>query len=218
MNHFLSLTLLLRQNLNEWGYAWPRGIAANYNGNFKPLLNANAVNVVLGNSVLHHILEYETGLAHWGAVLDSPGIMIFGEPIKEGWVYWTSIVLSVLQAYNMNGLKLSSQTVNILLRHSKAITQRITNSGNRELLETLDDKHMFSPLKMMEVAGHLKMSLSIHKVKRNLFGLMVVRMKRIGISNDDIDTIMRYVKEIVPAGLEDTWMSDFAAFFVFKKG
>jgi 2-polyprenyl-3-methyl-5-hydroxy-6-metoxy-1,4-benzoquinol methylase len=80
---FSSLATTLRANLNQWGYRWPSGVAALYNANNKSLLGGGSVNVVIGNSVLHHILEYEQALSHWCDLLDSPGIMMFGEPIKE---------------------------------------------------------------------------------------------------------------------------------------
>jgi len=214
---FSSLAVQLRQSLNAWDYRWPKGVAANYNANCAPLLRPGAVNVILGNSVLHHILDYECGLEHWREVLDTPGIMIFGEPIKEGWVYWTSLVLAVLQAWRGGTVELAQKSADTLERHSRIMRERIANHDNRSYLAGLDDKHMFSPLKMMALADRLHMSLSVHKLSRDVLQLMRIRLERIGVAETDARTVLDYLREIVPVGIQDTAMSDFAAMFVFRK-
>jgi hypothetical protein len=97
------------------------------------------------------------------------------------------------------------------------MSQRLQNNQSKELLSSLDDKHMFSPLTMMRIADKLQLKLSIHKPSRDMIVLMKVRLQRLGIASEDLAEVVRYISEIVPPGIENTAMSDFMAVFSFAK-
>lgn len=214
---FPSLVDRLRAHLDDWGYSAPRGVAALYNGDAALKAPQNHFNLIIGNSVLHHVLDYDVSLEDWASKLASPGMIVFGEPIKEGWLYWTTLVKSVILAHEARKLKLSRRGISTFRRHHAVMELRLGNDDNRQRLKDEDDKYMFSPLTMLDIASKLDLRLKILKPKRDFKNQMRERMRRIGISDKDADAATAYMVPLLPAGLDGSAMSDFMAVFAFTK-
>ena len=108
----------------------PHGVAAIYDGNAPPLLKPESVNIIAGNSVLHHILHYEDSVRNWARLLSRPGLMMFGEPIKEGWAYWITIISLLVGLAQSDAIKISAKSQEILLRHRRMVEQRLSNPAD----------------------------------------------------------------------------------------
>ncbi len=87
--------------------------------------------------------------------------------------------------------------------------------GDAEFLSRQDDKHLFSALKMLEIANGLGMRLTVHNVDRDFFKMSETILRRRRICSDDVDLIMQHIRRILPAGLMKTAANDYRATYVF---
>jgi len=102
-----------------------------------------AFGLVLGRSILHHLLDYDVTLRQCHAMLKPGGAAVFFEPVLEG-----KIVLTLLMALMLR----CDETTDRLLSdtHREKIRQRVryqTKSAwhpqDRESLSRLEDKYIF---------------------------------------------------------------------------
>jgi len=216
---FVSLLQVLRKNLDAWGYAWPKGIVAAYDANSPSTIRPGAVNLVVGNAVLHHILAYQQCLTHLTEILDRPGLMMFVEPIHEAWAYWVTVVKSVLFAARGAGarLALSDKTRMMLQRHAQNLENRMSRKQDLAFLSTLEDKHFFSLPDLMEFAERNRLRFHCQKAGMDWLFLAKRRLDALSIEPKDADQICAFIAEVMPAGLGDTLMQEFTMTVCFYK-
>lgn len=59
---FVYLLPTLRCNLDRWGYEWPKGQVAAYDANYPANIKPESMDLVLSDSVLHHVLNWRESL------------------------------------------------------------------------------------------------------------------------------------------------------------
>ena len=105
---------------------------------------SGSFDAVLGNSVLHHVYDYETTLCELRRVLRHNGILVLGEPVLQGTVYIGLIARLMLQFADR------TKTIYLSGEERRALTDVATMAG-REFWQHIaarnrdnwNDKHLF---------------------------------------------------------------------------
>ena len=108
-------------------------------------------NLIVGNSVLHHLENFENTLRECKRVLKPGGACIFGEPILNSQSFMSLFCDLVLNISELKGDKLSKKEKLILSTISqKALTKRRhLEELNRSVLKKYEDKFQF-PVEYMK--------------------------------------------------------------------
>jgi ubiquinone/menaquinone biosynthesis C-methylase UbiE/uncharacterized protein YbaR (Trm112 family) len=118
----------------------------------EPHFRAEAFDLVMGRSILHHLVDYDTTLRHCHAILKPGGVAVFFEPVLEG-----KTVITLLLALMVRSDEVRSdpqftsderQRIRGVIRHqmkSKWYPQ------DREALSRLEDKYIFEIDEMKSV-------------------------------------------------------------------
>ena len=117
----------------------------------EPHFRPKAFDLVVGRSVLHHLLDYEQTLAHCRAMLRSGGAAVFCEPVLEGQTITTLFMALMLRCDDMAGGAYLSETDR---RHITGLIRNQTKSTflrDRESLSKVEDKYIFEIEKMKQV-------------------------------------------------------------------
>ncbi|MCF6252841.1 MAG: methyltransferase domain-containing protein [Methylococcaceae bacterium] len=227
---FTSLLGTLRNNMDSWGYEWPRGIVAAYDANYKINLMENSVNLVLGNSVLHHILHWEECLTDLSRILDKRGLMVFGEPSYESWSYIITIIRSLLQQHgrmqnktmsisrgSANDCYLSVKSHENLERFARNIEMRIKRRHDIEFLEKLEDKHLFSIPDLVEFANTQGLFFHIENMNEDFKKSFINKIKSQLETSDDVLIAKEFVENVIPSGISDCVLGNPFMVFSFYK-
>ena len=89
---YAALLGRLRANMDRWGLDEPVGLVAGMDADQEIGLRPGVVNVVIGHSVLHHVLDYRACIRRLAGLLDRPGVLLVYEPIKDGWAHHLSLI------------------------------------------------------------------------------------------------------------------------------
>lgn len=116
----------------------------------------NTFDAVIGNSVLHHFLDYQKCLATVHRILKKNGCAIFYEPVLQGKI-WVAFMLNLIckmdEVYKISVLtKAERQKIMQLVRHQ---TKDKEIRGDRERLAKMEDKYIFDINKMQRLATEL---------------------------------------------------------------
>lgn len=115
-----------------------------------------AFDVVVGNSILHHILDYRTLLSRLRYILRDGGVALFSEPCQQG----KSLVAFFLSLMVQHDRRSSNQVlrederkriegaVSVLMRERDV-------AGRPELKAAKEDKHIFMTSELAKMAGEL---------------------------------------------------------------
>jgi len=139
---YVQLLDVLRTNLDQFGLTESVGWVAGLNADLEIALQPKKFNVVIGHSVLHHVLDYKTLIKRLNGLLDTPGVMLFAEPLRDGWAYFLTIVKLILTQSDIFQISETSKTILAYMENN--LSQRITRADDREFLSTLEDKHIFA--------------------------------------------------------------------------
>jgi ubiquinone/menaquinone biosynthesis C-methylase UbiE/uncharacterized protein YbaR (Trm112 family) len=116
-----------------------------------PHFRPEAFDLVVGRSVLHHLLDYEQTIAHCHSVLRAGGAAVFYEPVLEGQTITTLFMALMLRCDEAtNGGQLSDmdrQHIRGLIRNQ----MKSTFLQDRESLSKVEDKYIFEIEKMKQV-------------------------------------------------------------------
>ena len=227
---FTSLLGTLRNNMDSWGYEWPRGIVAAYDANYKVNLMTNSVNLVLGNSVLHHILHWKECLSDLAGILDKRGLMLFGEPSYESWSYIITLIRAMLQqqahkqrsATSIFGIStknccLSKSSCENLERFVRNLEIRIKRKNDTEFLEKLEDKHLFSIPDLVEFDDSQDMYFHVENMKEDFKKSFINKIRSQLETNDDVKLAEEFVENVVPPGISDCILGNPFMIFSFYK-
>lgn len=187
---FESAAKTLRSNLNRWGYKAPKVVVGIYDGNKKPKIPAASVNVIFGHSVLHHVLHWRQMLDYMVNILDSPGILFFGEPFREPWMLTTIVAKIIVE----RGVSLP--TARKLGNFVSSIERRVDRSDDLEYLAQQQDKHLFSFSDIMEYAAANGLEIrfanregkSSRRMKSLLYGFVTDQER--SLVDDVVETIL----------------------------
>jgi ubiquinone/menaquinone biosynthesis C-methylase UbiE/uncharacterized protein YbaR (Trm112 family) len=113
---------------------------------------SEAFDLVVGRSVLHHLLDYQETLAQCCSALQPGGAAVFYEPVLEGKTITTLFMALMLRCDEMtNGGRLREvdrQLVRGLIRNQMKSTLM---PQDRESLSKIEDKYIFEIEKMKQV-------------------------------------------------------------------
>ncbi|MEI6798891.1 MAG: class I SAM-dependent methyltransferase [Pseudomonadota bacterium] len=205
---FPSLIPTLRQRLDEWGYAFPRGVAATWDANFPSILPQQAFTVIVGNSVLHHITRWREALDHSLCLLEDDGVLVFGEPNHETW----AVTVSFVRALNFSDA-LSAGTKLRLNAYIAGLEYRFRIKDNLEALSKLEDKHIFSFRELMEFARSRGVTLSINSQTTTFQKSFLAQVMPLMTTAEDGDYLRSFAKSVISPGIDGTLLSNF---FTFK--
>jgi ubiquinone/menaquinone biosynthesis C-methylase UbiE/uncharacterized protein YbaR (Trm112 family) len=145
----VSLKFLRSLTSRASGYSIPVSLVA-CDAN-EPHFRAEAFDLVVGRSVLHHLLDYDQTLAHCRVMLKSGGAAVFYEPVIEGQTITTLFMALMLRCDDMtSGAYLSEPD----RRHISGLIRNQTKSTflrDRESLAKVEDKYIFEIEKMKQV-------------------------------------------------------------------
>ena len=216
---FQSLLPQLRANLNYWGFPAPRGFVAAYDANHEVSIKKGKINLIIGNSVLHHIVHYRECLRRCAELLDTPGAAIFAEPTKDAWAFLLTVLRAVhhIGSQKSGNFSLAPGTLDIIKRMYVTAQSRIDKANNLEYLATLEDKHLFSLQQMERLARELGFRFSCSKRDMNICNVYVERLRRSHISQEELQIIKSLLLEIVPNNLNDIYASDLVTIMCFSR-
>lgn len=205
---FPSLVPILRKRLDEWGYSFPKGIAATYDANYQSVLPKETFTVVIGNSVLHHIVNWRDALDFSLTLLEKRGVLVFGEPNHEVW----AVIVSFVRALNLSDT-LSIETKTRLEAFVKGLEYRFRMKDNQVILAKLEDKHIFSFRELTEFAQSRNLVLSFTSRQSSFREIFLNKVRPLMTTLADREHLDFFAKKVVSSGLDGTMLSD--AFIVF---
>ena len=116
-----------------------------------PHFRPEAFDLVVGRSVLHHLLDYEQTIAHCHSVLKPGGAAVFYEPVLEGQTITTLFMALMLRSDEMtNGGQFSEED----RKHIRGLIRNQMKSTflqDRASLSKVEDKYIFEIDKMKRV-------------------------------------------------------------------
>jgi len=225
---FVSLLSTLRSNLDSWGYEWPRGIVAAYDANQKINLMPKSVNLILGNSVLHHILHWKECLSDLSGILDNRGMMLFGEPNYESWGYIITLIRAFLLQHKQcvtndvtggssKNASLSKKSFENLERFARNLEIRFKRKDDVAFLEKLEDKHLFSIPALAEFADAHDMYFHVENRQGDFNKTFIGKIRPLLNSNLEVNLVEDFVNHVVPSGISDCILGEPFMIFSFHK-
>lgn len=120
-----------------------RLMCVNCDGNVLPF-NSGAFDLVLGRSILHHLIDYKITLGRTAELLKPGGAGIFFEPIIQGKMYIAHLVSLIVSADQSCGESVfTKEEINKLNNMVQHITKATWYPQTREKLLKLEDKYIF---------------------------------------------------------------------------
>jgi ubiquinone/menaquinone biosynthesis C-methylase UbiE/uncharacterized protein YbaR (Trm112 family) len=105
---------------------------------------AEAFDLVLGRSILHHLLHYDQTLRQCHAMLKPGGAAVFFEPILQGKIFLTLLLAQILRCDELSGNpQLSPMEVGRVRRLMGHHLKAKIYPQDTESLERLEDKYVF---------------------------------------------------------------------------
>jgi len=193
---YVQLLGVLRTNLDQCGLVEPVGWVAGLNADIEIALRPKKINIVIGHSVLHHVLDYRTLIQRLNILLDTPGVMLFAEPLRDGWAYFLTIINLLIEQANI--FRLSETSIMILGYMKNNLSKRITKADDREFLATLEDKHIFALDDLYDLASQEGLSFYTQKLKTTALQSTILQLQALGISANEMERIEPFLKKIIP--------------------
>lgn len=143
----------------------PRLTVVRCDCNYMPVSDGG-FDVIVGRSILHHLLDYYEVLAQCARILGKGGKAIFFEPILEGKMIVAMFCSMVVElAKQRNDTDLTENDLNIITAIVRNITKASWYPQDRESLAKIEDKFIFT-LPGMQEAG-LKAGFTSFKFVRD---------------------------------------------------
>ena len=113
----------------------------------------NYFDAIVGNSVLHHFLDYPVTLAKCFEMLKVGGVAVFTEPVREGHVILSFFSALLREMHSHTDLKVfNAEELQILERIAMRVTKHLRLKDDRERISRMEDKYIFS-IEEMEALG-----------------------------------------------------------------
>lgn len=120
--------------------------------NFLPFLS-QSYDAIVGNSVLHHFLEFERTLASCARILRPGGIAVFFEPVLQGKAiiaFLTDLLLRIDQSFDLETFDKEERVrLERLVNHQVVVP---TLRHNRKRLASMEDKYIFDTSELQRIA------------------------------------------------------------------
>ena len=153
---------------------------------------ANAFDLVLGRSCLHHMLDYDSTLRHCHAVLEPGGAAVFYEPVLDGKIFLTLFMGLMLHIDEMSDAPqltpIDQKTIRATMGHhmkSKLYPQ------DRASLSRLEDKYVFEIDQLRRVGVDVGFSevefLNDGKVETGYWRNLVYTLQVMGVAPEKIE-------------------------------
>jgi ubiquinone/menaquinone biosynthesis C-methylase UbiE len=182
------------------------------------------IDVILGNSILHHVYDYRLALLSMARLLADGGVIVLSEPVVQG-KFITALVVRLMLEFDKRlpnpqfSKAQSSKMAEILVSHTKEywISEAERKKG------TADDKHLFDVNEIENIGHSLGFSVvQTHPVMplRDAIEINVAGALRI-LGLDDIsktfyDYICEAIKDVLIPHVEDIAYPNHA-FLVFRR-
>ena len=206
---FSDMLPTIRANLDEWGYVFPKGVSAAYDANYATNLPQGCVNVVIGNSVLHHITHWRRFLTHASELVSDGGILVFGEPNHEAW----SFIVSLTKAFRLSK-PVSDPTSKRLLAFTRGLEFRFRHKDDSETLGKLEDKHLFSIKELSDFASQNGLQLRLSKRQTDFKTIFCRKIATCIQSPPDHELLREFADEVIGSHVDQTVLGD--PFMVFS--
>lgn len=112
----------------------------------------NSFDLIVGRSILHHLIDYDRVLKQAQLVLTKNGSAIFFEPILEGKLivaFFTEVILGLLSIEKREDFSL--REINLMKSTVRNITKASWYPQDRNSLLNIEDKYIFTLKKMTEL-------------------------------------------------------------------
>jgi SAM-dependent methyltransferase len=210
---FTQLVSVLDGNLRKWTNS---PVAAAILDPQDPLLfKSGFFNVIHSHSVLHHVLDYRTAVRALYERLASPGVLIFGEPCLEGYLFFLTTVRMFRKL-----VPLSERTTREFRSFEEFILQRTgPQRADPEFLRQFvaGDKHLYSLYDLMDLAEHVGAKLVVQRDGRSLKNSLKFELKLRGADEDTLMHFDAFLSELLPEGVENAYFSDARQIFSLRK-
>lgn len=119
-------------------------------------IRPNSLDVVVANSVLHHVFDYELALIKIRRILRPGGVAIFSEPVIEGKAF-VGLIASLLQNMDARANEKAFTEIERRAMGDLAIlcTQEFWGKVAHQKKHTADDKHLFSVSAITKLAKEI---------------------------------------------------------------
>ncbi|WP_206532353.1 class I SAM-dependent methyltransferase [Mesorhizobium sp. M7D.F.Ca.US.004.01.2.1] len=213
---FPSLVEKLEINLRKWSTGKHTIVAAALCDPQNELfIKEGAFNVIQSHSVLHHVLDYRAAIKSLYQKLATPGVLIFTEPCLESYMF---LCLT---------LKLFRRSVKLpddVLLQIDLLTQYVEQRSGalREDMAFLStfgtgDKYLFSAYDLfalsLQTGGKLYIQRDTRNPKENLKFELEIR----GADRETLTEFDRFLSDLLPVGLENSYFCDLRQVFCLIK-
>jgi ubiquinone/menaquinone biosynthesis C-methylase UbiE/uncharacterized protein YbaR (Trm112 family) len=159
---------------------------------------SEAFDLVLGRSVLHHLLDYEETIAHCYAVLKPGGAAVFYEPVLEGQTISTLFMALMLRSDELTNGGQFSETDRVRIRGLIRNQMKSTFLQDREALSNVEDKYIFEIEKLKQVgldAGFTEVEFLNDPRGFGYWGYISHACKVVGVAPETIRPF-RWIEEV----------------------
>jgi ubiquinone/menaquinone biosynthesis C-methylase UbiE len=197
-----------------------------FDANYLPF-EAGQFDVVIGNSVLHHFLNFEKTLKSANRVLRPGGVAVFGEPCMDSHVF-TSMAARVIAetCIRNDNHPLSHYDLMIIEAISRIADQKSRNlNGPREHLAGVEDKFVFPSHRMHQLSNDLGFRsfqcyspkvVNFSQVIKGQLSQFFVQQKIDLAKLDHFDYVFESIGSTYEAGMAGSLKMPFS-FFLFTK-
>ena len=116
----------------------------------------NVFDVVVGNSILHHILDYRALLSRLRFILKDGGVALFSEPCQQGKSLVAFFLGLMVQHDRRSAKPVLDEGERKRIEGAVSVLMRERNVANRpELKQKMEDKHIFMTAQLADMAADL---------------------------------------------------------------
>ena len=116
----------------------------------------NVFDVVVGNSILHHIMDYRTLLSRLRYILKDGGVALFSEPCQQGKSLVAFFLSLMVQHDRRSAKRVLDESERKRIEGAVSVLMRERNvAGRPELKLKMEDKHIFMTKELADMAGEI---------------------------------------------------------------
>lgn len=127
----------------------------------------DSFDIIVGHSVLHHLIDYEATLEQAYSILKKKGCAVFFEPVIQGKLY-VSFLIDLIQrvdkTYNLG--KLSEEDRRKIIKQVKHHTKNYFTCDDKNILRDIEDKYIFDVKEMRKLSESIGFSSFVVRQNR----------------------------------------------------
>jgi ubiquinone/menaquinone biosynthesis C-methylase UbiE len=154
-----------------------------------PNFRDEVFDVVLGRSILHHLVDYQLTLQSAFNMLRPDGVALFFEPVIQGKIFIALFARLLVESDNASGTPiLTSLEKNKITAYVRALTKQKWYPQSRESLLKIEDKYIFNLQDLLVLArsiGYAECSFvnSNESIDATYWNYFIEHMRVIGIDH-----------------------------------